>query len=428
MDALLKTGAFLTSAVALDLTNLLTQGGTYGLGLHMDNSISIPLLRGASRYVVLEGLTQAERDVVYEIWDFERYKRTFAVNVATRYLSVLQQYDSLQNNESNYKAAVQSSRTSRRQGDAGRLTQIQVDLSGQRELQSRSGWISAQQRYENSLDSFKVLLGLPTDGLIKLDPNDLNPLRERGKKYVDAMKAAYKAAAVETAVAADAPVELVPVTKEDAGPYEIDEAVAIKVALKNRLDLRVANGGVFDAQRQVLVAADALRTGLTLTGRANLSADDDDGGLSFRGGRYSALLALDLPIERTSQRNAYRNSLINLERATRTVQSLEDQIKTAIRTELRTLIESRESLKISAQSVVIAENSVANANLQLEAGRVQIRDLLDAQDALLQAQLGLTGAIVGYRTAELQLQRDLDLLKITKEGLLQEFSPGEIKI
>ena len=71
---------------------------------------------------------------------------------------------------------------------------------------------------------------------------------------------------------------------------------------------------------------------------------------------------------------------------------------------------------------------MANANLQLEAGRVQIRDLLDAQDALLQAQLGLTGAIVGYRTAELQLQRDLDLLKITKEGLLQEFSPGEIKI
>ena len=56
-----------------------------------------------------------------------------------------------------------------------------------------------------------------------------------------------------------------------------------------------------------------------------------------------------------------------------------------------------------------------------------IRDLLDAQDALLAAQNGLTAAIIQYRTAELQLQRDLDLLTITKEGLMQEFSPKEIK-
>jgi outer membrane protein TolC len=133
-------------------------------------------------------------------------------------------------------------------------------------------------------------------------------------------------------------------------------------------------------------------------------------------------------MERTRERNNYRNSLINLERATRSVQTLEDQIKTAIRSELRTLLESRESLKISAQSVVIAENSVQNANMLLEAGRVQIRDLLDAQDARLSAQNGLTSAIIRYRTAELQLQRDLDLLTITREGLLQEFSPGENKI
>ena len=68
---------------------------------------------------------------------------------------------------------------------------------------------------------------------------------------------------------------------------------------------------------------------------------------------------------------------------------------------------------------MIAENSVANEDLQLQAGRVVMRDLLDAQDALLAAQNGLTAAIIQYRTAELQLQRDLDLLTITKEGLMQ---------
>ncbi len=424
---LLKGGAALSAAIGVDLINLLTQGGASSLGLNVDTSVSIPLLRGAGRYIITEPLTQAERDVVYEIWDFERYKRTFAVNVVTSYLNVLQQLDSLRNNEANYRSAIQAARSSRRQGDAGRLKPIDVDLAVQRELQSRQGWISADQQYQNRLDTFKVLIGLPADARLKLDPNDLDPLRARGNNYVEAMKKAYKAAAAETAPAADAKVELVPPSKEDAGPYEIDEALAIKLALENRLDLRVANGTVYDAQRQVVVAADALRTGLTLNGSARFTDNDDDGILSFRGGRYTAALALDLPIERTRERNAYRNSLINLERATRSVQTLEDTIKASIRSELRTLIESRESLKISAQSVVIADNSVKNAQMQLDAGRLQIRDLLDTQDQLLAAKLGLTAAIIRYRTAELQVQRDLDLLTITREGLLKEFSPGEIK-
>jgi len=432
VDRLLKNGAAISAALTVDLLNLLTQGGASSLGLGADTSVSIPLLRGAGRHIVTEPLTQAERSVVYALWNFERYKRTFAVNVTTNYLSVLGQMDSLKNSENNYKSAIVSSRISRRQGDAGRLTPIQVDLAVQRELQSRSGWISAQQQLENRLDSFKVLVGLPADALIKLDPCDLEPLRERGNKYVETMKTAYKAVAAETAVSADAPAELIWPSKEDAGPYEVDELVAIKVALENRLDLRVANGRVYDVQRQVIVAADNLRAGLNLGGRARFggspgAATARDVGLDLRDGTYSASLGLDLPIDRTSQRNAYRTSLISLEDSTRRVQSLEDQIKTAIRTELRTLLQSRESLKISAQSVVIAENSYKNAMMLLEAGRVQIRDLLDAQDALLRAQNDLTSAIINYRTAELQLQRDLELLTITREGLLQEFSPEEIR-
>ena len=53
------------------------------------------------------------------------------------------------------------------------------------------------------------------------------------------------------------------------------------------------------------------------------------------------LLGLDLPIQRTRERNFYRSSLIGLEQATRSVQTLEDQIKTAIRNELRTLLHAQ---------------------------------------------------------------------------------------
>ncbi|MHC4582259.1 MAG: TolC family protein, partial [Planctomycetota bacterium] len=146
----------------------------------------------------------------------------------------------------------------------------------------------------------------------------------------------------------------------------------------------------------------------------------------FDEGRYGSLLTLDLPIERTAERNAYRRSWIDLERATRSVQSLEDQIKLSIRDQLRTLLESRESLKIQAQSVMVAEKRVRMSTVVLEAGRIQILDLLDAQDDLLSAQNRLTAAIINYRTAELDLQKDMGLLQVDANGLWREFSPEVI--
>ena len=200
----------------------------------------------------------------------------------------------------------------------------------------------------------RVLIGLPADAGIKVDVNDLLALRDRGAKYVEQMKMVYKASAAETAPPADAEVVLVPPSREDAGPYEIDELVAIQLALENRLDLRVANGSVYDAQRKVIVAADALRTGLTLNGTAAYGgrpgARDDDIGLDIRKARYARDAGAGSADRKDrASEMITATSLINLERATRSVQSLEDQIKTAIRNELRTLLEARESLKISAQ-------------------------------------------------------------------------------
>jgi outer membrane protein TolC len=61
--------------------------------------------------------------------------------------------------------------------------------------------------------------------------------------------------------------------------------------------------------------------------------------------------------------------------------------------------------------------------LNLQAGRVEIRDLLEAQEDLLSAQNALTGAAVDYRLAELELQRDLDVLEVGSDGLWTEFNP-----
>ena len=111
-------GAAITGGIAVDLARILTQGGSQTLGVDTDASISIPLL-GVSRLTPAENLTQSERNVIYQMWTFERYKRTFAVSVARSYFSVLRQIDSVKNAENNYRSAVQAARFSRRRADAG---------------------------------------------------------------------------------------------------------------------------------------------------------------------------------------------------------------------------------------------------------------------------------------------------------------------
>jgi len=426
VDRTLANGASLSAALAVDLANLLTQGGASTIQLAADPSVTIPLLRGSGRHIVTEPLTQAERQVIYTIWEFERFKRTFAVGIARQYFSVLSQMDAVKNAEENYRGKIRSSRRSRRWADAGRLPAIQVDQAVQSELGARSGWIRAQLQLKDGLDSFKSSIGLPPDALIELDRADLDMLTAPAAQIVaDTVREATTETAQET-LPADAEVTLEAPNYEGAGPYELDESVALRLALQNRLDLHATNGRVYDAQRRVVVAADRLRAELTLGGSANFSDNDLDGNLSFDGGLYSTWLTLDLPLERTAEQYDYRESWIDLEEATRQVQSLEDQIKLSIRNELRTLLVSREALKIQAKSVAVAEKRVRSVGLYIEAGRAEIRDLLEAQDALLSAQDALTGAVVDYRIAELEIQRDMGLLEINTNGLWREFSPEDM--
>ncbi len=437
----LKSGAQLSAGLAADLANLLTMGGASSLGIMADATITIPLLRGSGKHIVAESLTQAQRDVVYAVYEFERFKRVFSVRITSEYLDVLNQLEQVKNAEDNYESLIRSARRSRRLADAGRLEELQVDQAVQNELRARNRWISATESYKSRLDSFKDLLGLPPDAAIELDRSELEQLVGSISAMVAGIAGEEGRSETETETEtenkqtppADAPIELVPANYENAGPLELGQDRAIQLSLENRLDLLVALGRVYDAQRAIVVLADALGAELTLFGSADLgggrsvsSATSDDAKLRMNKGTYAGLLTLNLPLERTAERNAYRNGYITLERTVRELQKLEDQIKLSIRNKLRNMLEARESLQIQGQSVVVAEKRVKSTNMFLEAGRAQIRDLLEAQDALLSAKNGLTSAAINYRIAELELQRDMGVLKVDKNGLWQEYLPKGI--
>ncbi|MBQ7651173.1 MAG: hypothetical protein IJS15_09450, partial [Victivallales bacterium] len=84
-----KNGTELAASLSVDLAKLITGAKGSSWGIMGDASISIPLLRGSGEFVVAEPLTQAQRNLLYEIRDFEQYKRRFVVSIASSYLNVL---------------------------------------------------------------------------------------------------------------------------------------------------------------------------------------------------------------------------------------------------------------------------------------------------------------------------------------------------
>jgi outer membrane protein TolC len=426
-----RNGVELTSALSVNLVKMLTGERASYWGIFGDTSISVPLLRGSGEFVVLESLTQAERDLVYAVRDFEQYKRTFVVRIAQSYLNVLQAAQRVRNQEANYKRVVSSTRRSRRMADAGRLPEYQFDQAVQDELNARDSWVSTRQSLEGVMDSFKVLTGLPVDAKIELPEEELKRLGEAlagllaGESPVD-----YSGQVPP----ADAPVELKMPDAKVSGSNEIQVEKAVALALENRLDLQTAADRVADAQRRVRVAEDALRAELTLGGSASLgqsrslsNADPGNAAFRTRDGNYSAFLNLNLPLERTAERNAYRRSLLELENAVRNYQGEEDQVKQTVRGNLRELLEYRESLIIQNLAVKLAARRVDSTDLLLQAGRAEVRDLLDAQGALLSAQNSLTSALVSYRMQELELQSNLGVLSVSSDGLWQEMDLSRFK-
>ena len=396
-----ESGAEFTTNLAMDLATLLFSGGGSSVGITGDVSLSIPLLRGSGRHIVTENLRQAEQNLVYAILEFERFKKTFAVAVGSQYLNLLQQMDTVDNAREDYSRREALTLRSRRLGDAGRLKEIEVDQSVQTKLVARQRWLSAEVSFKKRMDSFKMLLGLPPDAEIRLDHQALVQMKKTQQ-----------------------------LTRDDPGPLELAEQTAVSLALEHRLDLQIAQAKVFDAQRKVVVAADALGGELTFLGsvaagerRTITTADLNNARLRVDKGIFSALLPLDLPVERTAEAVTYRNRFIELEQAVRDVQKLEDTLKIEIRNRLRELFEARQTLFIQAQALALAEKRVKSISLFMEAGRAQTRDLLEAQDALLNARNNLTAAGVNYRIAELEMQRDMGVLSVTDAGLWKEYVP-----
>jgi outer membrane protein TolC len=381
LTKLLGTGAQIVGNIGLSLARTLSTADGWDAISNISLAVTQPLMRGYGERIVMEPLTQAERNVVYEVRSFERYRRTFAVQVANRFFRILQQRDALTNEENNFENLKILRVRNEELGRAGRMNQVEVDQALQDELSAKSSVITQRQRLESLLDDFKLFLGLPLDTAMELDQQELEKL------------------------------------SGDEAPLP-DEEHCVAAAYAHRLDYMTTLDQVDDRTRQVYVAADALRAGLDVG--AAVSATSKEGRpLAFDAQSFNwALTAkLDLPIDRIRERNDYRESLIRLVASKRSAEQEADTIRSDLRANLREAEARQETLTIQQNSVTLAERRVENTRINLEAGRAVTRDSLDAQQSLVRAQNAATAARLDYHLARLDLFQNIEALRVDERGL-----------
>ena len=379
----LLTGANIGVGIANDLLRYYTGDPRKSAASVISLDIMQPLLRGAGWKIAGERLKQSHRNVFYGVRDFAHFQNTFSVDVVMEYFRLLQAKDVIFNQYNNYLSRKASTEYLRARS-VDRARPEQVAESEQSELQAKDSYLNSITRFRNSLDRFKVTLGLPQTVDLRLDDSEITKLRDAGLVGLS-----------------------------------LTESNSFRIALEHRLPLLNEVDRYEDSKRQVAIAADRLKADLNIFGDA--SFENDEGiteyeKFDFNNVRANVGVQLNLPLDRLRERNQYRATLINFESAIRRLGLNFDQLRNQIDQDLRQLEQLRQSYEIQKNAVALAENRVEGNQLRLQAGTIRFRDLNDSQDALIDAQNAVTGALVDYLEARLGLLATLGILATDKEA------------
>lgn len=376
----------ITTAVTADFVRFVTGDPRLTSSSQISATFLRPLLRDAGFKQQTEALIQAERNLLYDLRSFTRYRKEFSVQVATAYYNVLGVRDAVRNSFLNLAGSRRNAERTRALAQEGRTTTADLGRLEQQELTAESTWINGIRNYKQALDNFKILLGLSVDAPIVLDDHELEVLQIRHPEL------------------------------------SIEES--IQVALTARLDFLNTKDEFDDAERRVAVAANLLlpRVDLGAAVSVNSNPNENDHFTLPELDRYrwNAGLNIDPGLDRKAERNAYRGALINRNRAARAVVQHEDEIKLQVRDSWRTLDQAKRNYEIAEIGVRLAERRVEEQNLLAEFGRARAQDQVDAQNALVDSKNQRTQALVSHTIARLQFWNNMGILYIKENGQWEE--------
>jgi outer membrane protein TolC len=135
-----------------------------------------PLLQNGGRDYVMEPLTEAERQLLYQLRIFAQYRKGFTFNVATStYLNILLQEQRIRNDQATLKSYEQNLRLHESLFQSGEIANVKVDQALQSLQSQQATLVQDKATLETELDQYKLVLGLPPRIGLHLDDKVLAP-------------------------------------------------------------------------------------------------------------------------------------------------------------------------------------------------------------------------------------------------------------
>jgi hypothetical protein len=208
---------------------------------------------------------------------------------------------------------------------------------------------------------------------------------------------------------------------------------ALEVARQYRHDWMNARAAVVDQWRLIEFNADNLEGSLDVIFSGDVAnSGQNPFNLQSTTGRLRAGIRFDSPLTRLSERNVYRQVLIEYQQARRNYYLFEDSIARGLRTQLRTIAVNQINFELQRLAVAQAaeqiffndENRKRMEETRKTTSNTAARDAVSALSDLLDAQNNFLSVYVNYEVLRRQLDLDLGTMQLDKNGVWLD--PGTI--
>ena len=356
--------------------------------------LTVPLLRGAG-HVAQENLIQLERELTYSVRTFERYRRSQLVSVARAYFNLLRYKQAVLDSQDSLERAIIDFQRAQDVEELPNGSPLDTQRAEQRMLSQQNSLEIARESFRALADDFKILIGMPVDEPLGLDDLENIEIIER-----------------QIATGQYPLLRRVPAVQ--------NEELAVQVALERRFDLLTSCDRIDDARRDVAISRNALLPDLNWSGSVRFDTQDDHynmGAFHFERANWYTELELELPVERTAERNELRRSLIEVRQTQRAATDLAERIRADVRSAVNQLRLQEISLRIQKRNVEVARSRAEYAKYRFEEiGDISNRDKIEAETELLDALNALNEAKTARWSALLEFRLATETLQIDEQG------------
>ena len=343
----------------------LSEGDIHFYNADTTLALTQPLLRGRGRTVARRSLTSAE--VRREDADIQQSlaEQQVAIDVAAAYYRIVAQQVFAGVARQSLDRSRRLRDASEAKLDAGLVSQLDVLRAQQLVAQAESQMFDAQAAVDDARDQLLFLMG-----------------RDAGE-----------------------PLEVeAEVPRADPEPIDADRAVTL--ALSSRLDLKSRSAARLDADRQAQFARNQLLpqvdVNLALTRRETSTSLAKSFGLD--GYQFATFFTIAMPVDRTAQQIAFQTAVIDRNRRSREISTLERQIGEDVRRAIRDRDRQLRNLLSAETTVTLARNQVEVAQLRYERGLSNNLDVVTAEADLLSAESRRVQALAEAAVNRLRLR------------------------